>query len=365
MDYNRFRRNRTPFTVQCLPIDGRSGHRLLLVVAKITYRVTQSGTVRVAEEQAPIRTRDVRFGDAWSSILYPSDYCEDKPGTDVIMVAQAYPPPGERVKQHDVTLRVGSVMKAVRVFGPRRYVRSVTGAAVPGPPEPLGPTPLLYELAFGGTERVDGETHMHPENGVGRGFARQRSVIDQPAHQLEVLPLGGAKGTEPAGFGAIDRTWVPRVGHAGTCDAQWARERAPILPEDFDPLHNCAAHPDLRSPAPLAGDEPVEVVGATPEGVWRFRLPRFTPRFTSVLRKTSAAPDGLATRHPTHLDTFLIDLQDPAARRVELTWRAAVRLPHKYEMLEAVDIRSDETLPGDMLEDLRERTARGMDDEAV
>lgn len=361
MDYNRFRRNRTPFTVSCLPLDAKSGRRILLVVAKMTYAV-EGGKVRIASEQAPVRTGDVRYGDVWSSIRYPSDYCEHKPGTDVIMIATAHPPAGQKVKQHDVSLRVGPLQKAVRVFGPRKYVRSVTAAIVPGPPEVLGPTPIVYELAFGGRERVDGELQMYAKNGSGRGFAKLRNLVDEPAHQIEPLATAGkTKSSEPAGFGAIDRTWDPRVGYAGTCDARWARERAPILPEDFDHRHNCAAHPELRSATPLHGDEPVEVLGATPEGIWRFRLPRYAPRFSSILRDPIEL-DGLATEHPTHLDTFLIDAEE---RRVELTWRATVVLPHKYETLEAVHIHTDDRLPEDMLADLRKRTVRRMDDEVA
>lgn len=75
---------------------------------------------------------------------------------------------------------------------------------------------------------------------------------------------------------------------------------------------------------PLVGDEPVEVLGATPEGALRFRLPRYAPVFHSTVR-------GGTFAHETHMDTLLIDADE---RRVELVWRVSVRLPRKSEHLE-------------------------------
>jgi hypothetical protein len=102
----------------------------------------------------------------------------------------------------------------------------------------------------------------------------------------------------------------------------------PLLPEDFDPMfHVCVPH-DQWSPTPLRGDEPFEILGATPEGAWRFRLPRVTPGFSSL------STTGRA-EHRTYLDTILVDAD---ACRVELSWRAAIPLPRKLEMLDHVRI---------------------------
>ena len=74
--------------------------------------------------------------------------------------------------------------------------------------------------------------------------------------------------------------------------------------------------------------ERLNLRGATPEGLFRFQLPRVTPGFSSFV-------GAKRSEHRTHLDTFLIDAD---ARRVELTFRAAVPLPRKYEMLDSVRI---------------------------
>jgi len=108
------------------------------------------------------------------------------------------------------------------------------------------------------------------------------------------------------------------------------------------------AHPDLWSPEPLRGDEPVEIVNAVPERVFRFRLPRYEPRF-------DVTQDGEERRWPTHLDTYLVDLTDPAARVVELTWRAAVPIPRKSERLERICVTNGTELPEGFYPALRRR----------
>jgi hypothetical protein len=77
------------------------------------------------------------------------------------------------------------------------------------------------------------------------------------------------------------------------------------------------------------------VIGATPEGVWRFQLPRVALGFQSTV------VDCERQAHRTHLDTILIDAD---ARSVELTWHASVPLPRKFEMLELVQVIEKEVI---------------------
>ena len=102
----------------------------------------------------------------------------------------------------------------------------------------------------------------------------------------------------------------------------------PLLPADFDPRFHICVPPDQWSPAPLRGDEPIEVVNATETGVWKVQLPRIVPGFSSFC-------GGVRREHRTHLDTILLDAD---SLRVELTWRGAVPMPRKREMLEQVVI---------------------------
>lgn len=120
-----------------------------------------------------------------SSLRYPSDSVPEKPGTDVLLLGTAQPPAGAEVSARDVTLRLERrpqpLEKTVTVYGPRIYYRALTGV-VPGPPAALGPTPLVYELAYGGCDGPFSE----PRNPAGMGFARDpSSLVGQRAPQLE------------------------------------------------------------------------------------------------------------------------------------------------------------------------------------
>ena len=68
------------------------------------------------------------------------------------------------------------------------------------------------------------------------------------------------------------------------------------------------------------------MINATPEHLWRFRLPRVEPRFVAVVA-------GERRELSNHLDTLLIDAE---AKVVELSWRAVAPIPVKAQLLEAV-----------------------------
>lgn len=328
MELNTLFTNYTPCVVEPGIITDHRGADVFLLVAKMTWQIMDDGSVRYAIPQRGIRVLDERVSDdnPFSSTLYPSDYVNEKPGTDVIMIAKAYPKEG--AKSHDVTLRIaraeGVLEKTVRVFGPRVYMKGPRGIA-PGPAAAPVVTPIHYELAHGGTE-IDGDEVARSEvNPAGRGVALDpNTLVDQPAHQLEIVG-----GTEPAGFGPIGPGWQPRIGMAGTMNDAWLRSRHPFPPEDFDPRFNCVSHPDLYCETPLLGTEPVEILGATEAGALRFQLPDYRPTFHSLVDDAERDLD-------THLDTFLIDVEN---RIVEVTWRATQRIPRKIKRLKQVFVR--------------------------
>jgi hypothetical protein len=86
------------------------------------------------------------------------------------------------------------------------------------------------------------------------------------------------------------------VSFAGTYDDVWMDSRMPLLPADFDDRFHVCVPPDQWSEAPLRSDEPIELLGATPEGAHRIQLPRIALGFSSVIR-------GVRQEHRTHLDT--------------------------------------------------------------
>jgi hypothetical protein len=352
MDIQRLCDNRTPMAVHCVPMDDRHGREVLVVIARMTFGVSAEGVVSIARPPSPVRLVDERTSDtAHASLRFPGDLVEEKPGTDVLLVGTAYPSEPEMTRQR-VSLWVeaahGRVQKTLDVYGPRVWQAGLFGLT-PGPAARLSPTPLIYELAYGGVDTTDPvRAVFEPRNPWGTGFHERRlGLAGRPAPVIEDprAPLGSAH-PAPAGFGPIAPHVSPRSERKGTHDDTWRRERAPLRPLDFDPRHNCAAPPDQWLEVPLGGDEPVEVLGATPGGVWRFRLPRYGPVFRATVR-------GQESLCETHLDTYLIDAD---RHRVELTFRTRIPLPRKTEHLERVLITGSTRLPHAMLAELAART---------
>jgi hypothetical protein len=330
-----FENNALPFA-QPFPIDDPDGFETVTVVAKLAWHVDARGHASIAQPQRGVRLHDIRHAGVNSSVRFPSDYAPDKPGTDIILLGRALPPAGDKPST-DVGLRIETgartIEKRLRVFGRRVFMKKVR-KVVPGPAQPLKEAvPLVYELAAGGRDPRD--YHLFdPHNPVGMGTAKEQDrLIGEEAHRIESL-----SGNGPAGFGPIASNWSPRVEHYGTLDDEHMRSRHPVAPADFDARYFSCANPDLWCEEPLVGDEPFEIVGVTPESPWRFKLPRYLPRFDVTV-------DGTTSRADTHLDTMLIDVEDPRERIVELSWRVAVRLPNKSERLDKIEITDATEVP--------------------
>ncbi|MFO0761957.1 MAG: DUF2169 domain-containing protein [Byssovorax sp.] len=315
-----------------VPMKDRTGREHLVLILTYTFAVDPLGRVEVVSPGPPPRLVDEYNGSDpnTASLRKPSLLFDHKPGTDVILVGHAHPPIRGSATHVDVSLRVGPIHKTVRAHGLRAWKSAAFGGIAPGPALPIRePVPLLYELAWGGADYTDPDNLVgEPRNTVGRGVARDpKRLVDQPAAQLED-PDNPIRGTAnvPFCFGAIHRHWQPRASFAGTYDKAWEETKMPLLPDDFDARFHVAVPHDQWSPTPLKGNEPIEVLGATPDGAWRFSLPRFSPGFSSF------GPGGRA-EHRTHLDTLLIDADEGT---VEATFRAAVPMPRKHEMLESL-----------------------------
>ncbi len=318
----------------------KDGRQYVVPILKYTFEVGLGGAVTLAEKQSEIDLVDTYNGGepATSSIRRPSQLFESKPGTDVVLIADAHPPPGREVTQMDVMLKMGTIQKIVRVYGFRVWQLSASGGLTAGPAMPIRkPIPLIYELAWGGQDLSEPQKPVgEPRNFAGRGVSREpRALVGQPAAQLEDPnhPIG-SRGATPAAFGPIHRHWQPRASYAGTYDNVWMDARMPLLPEDFDNRFHICVPEDQWSQVPLRGDEPIEILGVTPDGPLCCQLPRMAPGFSSVLQ-------GQRQEHRTHLDTVLINAVE---RKVELTWRAAIRMPKKLEMLERLLVFEKEIL---------------------
>jgi hypothetical protein len=222
-------------------------------------------------------------------------------------------------------LRVGKLEKQAVAFGDRVWFRSA-GRIAPTAPRPFEKIPVRWERAYGGWDRSNPQPARHmveKRNPVGVGARPSRTFedglrlpnIEDPKSPLR--QLGDAPA--PVGFGFVSPHWEPRASYAGTYDERWRKERAPLLPKNFDRRHLNAAPPGQVADGYLRGDEPVLAVGVAADGPLSFTLPGVPPP-SVVVRLHSDADQTLTT----NLDTVIIDSDE---RRLQLLWRTHLVLP--------------------------------------
>jgi hypothetical protein len=238
-----------------------------------------------------------------------------------------------------VALQVGPLRKGVRVVGDRAFFKTVGGVGMTKP-MPFERVPLLWERAFGGWDRSNPDPRKHafePRNPVGVGFRGSGSRfveglrcpnLEDPARPF----MGWGDRPPPSGFGFVSPNWEPRTSYAGTYDARWEKERAPLLPEDFDRRFFCAASPGLVAEGYLRGDEPVVVAGVTAKGGYTFRLPGAAP--PEVLVERTGEEDATV---PTRLDTVIVDTD---AGKVFLLWRGSLVLRQEPTEVRSMEVRA-------------------------
>lgn len=328
--------NDSPFKAQLAVFPDEQGVDCAYVTLKGTYTLDRRPAL--AEKQEPVLPKDEFWDDpAGSSLRWAGEVHLTKPGTDVVLNGHARAPGGRAVSQLDVTLAVGGRSKVIRVFGDRTWKPGLVGMAGISSPEPFREMALVYERAFGGIHEVgdkEGTVLYEPRNPVGRGFVGKRSGKELKDCALPNLedPADLVKNTKdrpaPACFGFVAPSWEPRRSYAGSYDERWTKQRAPYLPEDFDPRFFHAAHPDLVFAEYFTGGERLEITNASAEGAIRFELPRAELAVTVRLR-------GNDLRPPMNLETVLIE---PDESRLTLVWRGAVSCDKSALALERVRI---------------------------
>jgi hypothetical protein len=315
-------RNETPFVPGIFLFPDAQGVDTLYMVVKATFELGGEGP-RVAEKQQKLVLADEYWGEpGQSSLKYASEAHLLKPGTDVVLVGEAWAPKGQPVGSSLVSVKVGPLRKVVQVFGDRHWKGGLVSPS-PSRPEPFLRMPLVYERAYGGVHAVDaerGKVLAEERNPVGRGFRGKRSASEMAGRPLPNLedPLrliqSISDAPAPAGLGFVAPSWQPRQSFAGTYDEAWQTERAPYLPLDFRAEYFLSAAPELCSRQPLKGGEPVEIIGASPDGVQRFSLP-------SCALAVTVQVAGQPVNPPLRLETVLLE---PGERRFSLLWRGAV-----------------------------------------
>ena len=328
-------RNESPFRANIAVFPDPTGIETLYVTVRAAFQLA-GADLAVAAEQRPIQLADEHTGDpARSSLARAGEVHLLKPGTDVVLLGEAFAPHGRPAASVDVSLSVGPVAKTVRVFGDRTWITGASDRI--SSPEPFVRMPLVYERAFGGILELDpdtGVTTLDPRNPAGMGFARIRGrgaisarVLPNLEDPARLVTHPGDR-PAPAGFGFIAPSWAPRRLYAGTYDKAWQRARAPFLPGDFDARYFHAATPDLICKTHLRGGETIEVHNANPSGALRVRVPRC--EIEAAVRIA-----GVTSRPPLFLETVLVE---PSERLVSLLFRAAVGCDKHTLDVERVEI---------------------------
>ncbi|MBL8721322.1 MAG: DUF2169 domain-containing protein [Myxococcales bacterium] len=327
--------NHTDFEVHPQVLVDRDGEVLVCIV-KATFELPpMSSSLELAgeDDQRMIRMADVPWGEPEkSSILFPSDLCVRKPGTDVVVVAEAHAPNGVPVPVFDCGIRIGYLEKYVRCFGLR--VWEANGSGITPPSAPIDRVEIRYDNAWGGFDDSDPENLVEEaRNPVGMGCVRDLSQLThQPAPILEDPnhPLSSVRTRPPpASLGAVGRHWEPRRSYLGTYDDAWFENRAPLPPKDQSDRMNVCASPGLWSEQPLLGGEEVALLNLIPGGgALRF----FLPQASVELEFRVKGRDPVIVR--PHLDTIIVDtlILEPEERpAVELVWRASVKAPRRLK----------------------------------
>lgn len=310
--------NRTPYAAERNWVRDNRGRHLWLVVVRATFDVDLAGAVTLAEEQPPPALAPEYAGEAGaSSMRWDSDLAYVKPTTDVVAEACAYTRGGKAAGAVPVRLRVGTIDKALHVYGTRVFYRGFAGGLDRSSPEPFVKRPITYEWAYGGQDfgHPDPSRHrMDERNPVGLGFAVDEARLVNTAAPAIEYPGQDLGKAGPAGFGPIDPSWQPRRAYAGTYDAAWEQRQKPLLPVDYNDLFGCSAPADQRCPKYLLGGEAVELTGMTAEGLLRFALPKIYLTYCS----------HFGTRREEHRGRLVTVLLLPEQKQVSLVWQSAL-----------------------------------------
>lgn len=368
-------RNLTPFSVMEYAMDDKHNERHRVVAMKTGFRLVQDDngqwqTQLMENPPMPLCIEDEFAGEMnFSPVLRESDLAPLKPACDVIVNGTAHTPGG--VAAQEMIARVlmrslsGEVLlnKALQITGKRFYQRqTLTGQWFETEPELFSSLPLDYRFAFGGECRVEVDSEYanripeeycltedqrreHPNqvnpplahracpvNPLGLGYMHPWYLNACDIHQVEapriiatdspftlrhfLACLNGnadwfAPEYQPAGFGYIGRSWLPRLPLAGTYDQTWLETVHPGLPEDFDFGYWNGAPHDQQILFPDPGAEFV-LSGFRSDGDIHFSLPEHQGR---ILLRT---PTGQRVPVPMWLDTLAIDTD---SLNIALTWR--------------------------------------------
>ena len=327
-------RNTTAMEAGLTVATDKEGREFCVVVIKGTFMIGKDGQLKLAKKQEPMVYADAHYGDpSKTCIQYECDFAPFKPCADVIVNGHAISPTGNQVQEMTVWLEIGSRRKAIKVFGHRYWEKGVLGLR-PSEPAPFLQMPLIFDKAFGGTDR----SHAKPKyqgaemrNPTGIGFHKNADtevIRDTALPNLEdpqQLIRKWSDTPPPIGLGVIGRNWHPRIQYAGTYDEHWLNDRFPFLPDDFDEHYFLSSPVDQQVPY-LKGGERIRCHYMTPDQLLELTVPTLSIPIVYRFRRKEVEVQP-------NLDTLIIE---PDPRRALLIWRARVPTGPKLHALREV-----------------------------
>lgn len=312
----------------------RDGRKIWVIALRATFLILGRGRLGRAKEQAPISHAPAFAGEpASSAFLFDSDFPLSKTATDVVLIAQAFAPGGRPVEHVEVGFQCGPLRKVLRVHGERVWMRELgKRALVPSRAKPFLSMPMSYERAFGGSDSSgNGSFLLNP---LGRGYAEEEVRLlhtSMPNVEDPHQPITDSahRPRAVAGFGAIAPHWPQRTRFAGTYDARWARERAPLWPEDFDARFFQVAPEDQQVSGFLRGGEACFLYRLTQDGELGFALPKLRILVTAVFRDREE-------RREAQLHTVVIE---PDLRRLSMVWHSSFECHDREHLLQCSIVR--------------------------
>jgi hypothetical protein len=323
--------NQTPFRVGRTWGRDQEGRHEWIVAVKGTFDIRADGSLELAAEQLdPLIMPEYNGEPGASSLRYDADLVASKPTTDVLLNGTAYAPGGRPSTGFMIELKVGPIQKVLKVVGNRRWDGSALGLRLSAI-EPITQLPIVYERAYGGYDRDDPDPmnqRIDLRNPVGCG------VVAETSHRLGravpnfEYPERGLEQAGPAGFGAIDSFWSPRLEQSGTYDEAWRAGRYPLPPADWDPRCLLSAPADQLPDRDLRGGELVELKNLTPGGILRFHLPKIYLRFRTLI-------DGVNHEHDGRLASVIIEPDHP---RVIMVWQSSLSVGTNGDYLDETTV---------------------------
>lgn len=329
-------KNTTPFETKGYFVRDRDGVEHWVTVVRASFSATADGLVSIADEQKPVRLAPEYTDDTALELKSESDFVPFKTKVDFTVSGRACLPDMHNFKTIIASLSIGSLHKRAAMSGERRLKRH-NGRFVIVDDEAASEVDLSWRNCLGGSDVVSrngGDVTVNPANPVGRGWTEYWSRLPEGAEIA--LPLIEAADQRidptkalpsPFGFGPVQPHWTPRRNYVGTYDDAWHRQRAPLLPEDFDERFYQSAPADQQ--LDIKGGETITATNLHPDGPFSFRLPQ--------LIFDTATQIG-TERHEGRMRLISVGF-DTRTKHLDMVWNAHTRCSGRDTDVEGSTVR--------------------------